>query len=66
MQVDQDLARQVKERLLAMCTHDCAAFMQFRRVLEQDWDDPKFLQDFLQRLNNLLINVGAGTNEDYK
>lgn len=65
MQVDQEVAKQVKERLLAMFTHDCVAFIRFRAILEQDWDDPTGLDNFLRQLNTLLINCGAGTNEDY-
>lgn len=68
MQVDQTVAREVKERLLAMCTHDCAAFLRFRALIEDTNHSPAGaaqMDSLLYKLNAILRYCGAGTNEDY-
>lgn len=63
MKINQNVAREVKERLLAMCTHDCGSFLQFRGLLEQEHPDElvKQLDPFFNRLNEILKLCGAPT-----
>lgn len=68
MRVNQRLVNEVKERMLAMCTHDCSAFLTFRATLEGEFDNPALvaaLDKLMLDMNNLLTACGAGTNEDY-
>lgn len=66
MKINQQIASDVKERLLAMFTYDCASFMNFRGVLEGEHSDEVAvrLEVFLSNLDNLLKHCGATTTKE--
>lgn len=65
MKINPVVAREVKERLLSMCTHDCRSFMEFRALLESEHEDAVGvrLQAFFNNLNEILKLCGAPTND---
>lgn len=67
VKIDQVAARELKERLLSMCTHDCGAFMAFRYALEEAEYGPQVaeaLNKLVTDFNQFLSVLGAKTNEE--
>lgn len=67
VKIDPVSARELKERLLSMCTHDCGAFISFRYALEAATYSPQVaekLNKLVTDFNQFLSVIGAKTNEE--